>query len=139
MQPVANTPEILYRKVINEGVDDVWVQWAIDMLEAGYDTEHLRILAGETKPFNQWYLQPLTDKVFSELGMDITDVTGIKHTYFCLLIGEALHGTKSYNNVLCKLYNIYCQQDLEETLFDFYLLYFTMKDLQDEEVQYYWP
>ena len=103
MQPVANTPEILYFKVTNKHLDDVWVQWAIDMLEAGFDTEHLRILAGETKPFNYWYLQPLTDRVFSELGIDVSDVAGITHTYICFIIGEALSGKKAM-----RLFCTYC-------------------------------
>lgn len=50
-------------------MDDAWVQWAIDMLEAGYDMEHLRILAGATPPFNVWYTSALTDSVFNELGI----------------------------------------------------------------------
>ena len=40
---------------------------------AGFDTEHLTILAGESEPFNQFQMQELADKVLAELQLDYSD------------------------------------------------------------------
>ena len=45
MQPVKSTIEVLAFKVLNRNVTDVWVDWAIDMMTVGFDTEHLVMLA----------------------------------------------------------------------------------------------
>jgi len=135
MQPVANTPEILYYNATGYFADEAWVQWAIDMLEAGYDTEHLRILAGETPPYSHWHLQPLTAKVFKELGIDTSDIAGITHNYICYIISGALSGKKSYGSVLDILHELSYE---EEGLHDFYMLYYAMQDLKHDTVQWYW-
>ena len=63
-----STYEILAWRTLDRGIDDKWVDWAIEMLSSGFETEHLIILAGELKPYNQFYLKELTSKVFKELG-----------------------------------------------------------------------
>ena len=70
MIPVASTAEILAYKALNRDIGRSWVDWAIEMLFAGFETEHLIILAGETEPYNQFKLQELTNKVLSELQLD---------------------------------------------------------------------
>ena len=62
MQPVKSTSEILAFKVLNQNTSIVWVDWALDMMTVGFDTEHLAILAGENEPFNQFQMQDLTNK-----------------------------------------------------------------------------
>lgn len=135
MQPVANTPEIVYYKATNKYPGDALVQWAIDMLEAGYDTEHLRILAGETPPYDALYLQPLTDKVFNELGLDITHTADMANKYICWLIGEALSGNKTYTEVLRLLANLSYQTEDAEL---FSVLYNAL-DWRIEDVTWFFP
>ena len=59
MKPVKSTTEILALKALNRDIDKFWVNWAVDMLLAGFDTENLIILAGESEPFNQFQLELL--------------------------------------------------------------------------------
>lgn len=73
MKPVKTTAEILAFKALNRDIDKAWVDWAVDMLIAGYDSEHLTILAGESEPFNQFQIQELADKVLAELQLDYSN------------------------------------------------------------------
>ena len=73
MKPVKTTAEILAFKALNRDVDKTWVNWTVDLLIAGFNTEHLTILAGESEPFNQFQRQELADKVLAELQLDYSD------------------------------------------------------------------
>lgn len=119
-------------------MDDTWVQWAIDMLEAGYDTEHLRILAGETPPYNCWYTGPLTDNVFNELGINLADKQVITHNYICYVLLEAITGKKNAIKALEILQQLFID-DIAEDLYDFYRLYWAWQDLEYDVNQHYWP
>lgn len=39
MRPVKMTAEILAFKALNRDIDKTWVDWAVNMLMAGFDTE----------------------------------------------------------------------------------------------------
>jgi len=54
MKSVKSTTEILAFKALNRDINKTWVDWAVEMLMAGFDTENLTILAGEFEPFNQF-------------------------------------------------------------------------------------
>jgi hypothetical protein len=86
MKPVKSTAEILAFKALNRDVDKTWVDWAVDMLIAGFDTEHLTILAGESEPFNQFQMQELAEKVLVELQLDYSDKDQTIKNYACYLI-----------------------------------------------------
>jgi hypothetical protein len=75
-----STKEILAYRTPNRVVDERWVDWAVSMLEQGYDTPHLRVLAGESPPFNQFEMVALADRAFEELGLDWSDT---KNKGFC--------------------------------------------------------
>lgn len=47
------TAEILTFKALNRDIDKNWVEWEVDILMAGFDTEHLTILTVESEPFNR--------------------------------------------------------------------------------------
>lgn len=134
-----STYEILAWRTLDRGIDDKWVDWAIEMLSSGFETEHLIILAGELKPYNQFYLKELTSKVFKELGLDTSDDDVIMENYILYLVGEAQSGRRDAFSVLDILKNIYFQRDCQASLIDFSLLFWAWEDLQHAEVQFYWP
>ncbi len=70
MKPVESTYEIVAWKHLNNSVDEKWSNWAVEMLMGDYETEHLIELAKIEKPYNQFELQELTDKVFLELNLE---------------------------------------------------------------------
>jgi hypothetical protein len=70
MQPVVSTAEVLAYKVLNRLTESAWIDWAYDMLVAGFDTEHLVILAGMQQPLEYFEMRTLTDNVLGELSLD---------------------------------------------------------------------
>jgi len=138
MKPVKTTWEILAFKVLNRDIDNAWVIWAFEMLMAGYDTENLTILAGESEPFNQFQMQELADKVLVELQLDYSDKVQTIKNYACYLIDKSLDGELDNYKVLTILKDICIELDYEKYLYDFYSLYFAKDDLSNSENQWYW-
>lgn len=68
-------PESTYRilacQEFTEGVfdTDLIVDWAIEMLEHGYETDSLLILAGMPKPVNSFEVFPYLSSALKELGL----------------------------------------------------------------------
>jgi hypothetical protein len=138
MKPVKSTAEILAFKALNLEVDKTWVDWAVDMLMAGFNTEHLAILAGESEPFNQFQMQELVDKVLAELQLGFKDKAQTIKNYACYLIDKSLNGELDNFKVLDILKDICIELDYEKYLYEFYLLYFAKYDLSYSKNQYYW-
>lgn len=137
MKPIESTTEILALKALNRSVDEKWVDWAVDMLMAGFETEHLAILAGESKPFNQFQLRSLIDKVLDELHLDYSDRDLVIKNYTCYLIDRVLSKKLEIFNALNILKDICIELDNDESLFDFYLFYFAKEDLLYSDNQWY--
>ncbi|GHT57907.1 hypothetical protein AGMMS50239_01270 [Bacteroidia bacterium] len=138
MNPIKSTAEILALKVFNRDIDKIWIDWAVNMLVAGFDTENLRILAGESEPINQFYAQDLAEKVLSELNLDYSDQEKIIKEYVLFLIEKSLNGEIDNFKTLEILKDICIELDYLNCLYDFYLLYYAKEDLRYSEFQYYW-
>lgn len=137
MTPVKLTYEILANKVLNRSVDKIWVEWAYQMLLAGFDNENLIILAGETAPYNEFELRELTTKIFDELHLDYSDTEKVIKHYASYLIDKAIAGEMESIQVLNILKDICIELDLENYLYYFYSLYYAKNDLLDSEDQWY--
>ena len=139
MKPVKKTFEILAFKALNRDIDGrVLVDWAIDMLVAGYNTEYLTILAGETEPFNPFQMEKLTDNVLSELRLDYSDVEQTIKNYAYYLIDISINSELDSFKVLNILKDICLELEYEEFLMEFYMLYHAKDDLIYSENQHYW-
>ena len=138
MERAPSTIEILAFKALNRDIDAIWVEWAVDMLQSGHDTEHLRILAGEHAPFEQFYLQDLTGKVLAELSLDHSDVERTVKKYTLYLLDRSLQGDLDTFKVLTTLKDLYYELGHAEYLGSFYLLYFATYDLTNWGEQRYW-
>lgn len=130
--------KILKAKAFNENVDESWIDWAIEMVEIGYESENLYMLAGVTKPYNQFELQELTSKVFRELHLDYSDKRTVLKNYVYYLISSSIDHPETYFKTLRELKDICRDLDMEPEYMDFYLLYYAKDDLTVEEVQWYW-
>jgi hypothetical protein len=138
MEFIKSTSEILAFKVLNRNIDKKWIDWAVDMMMAGLDTEHLIMLAGENAPFNQFELQELVNKVFEELHIDYSNKDQIIKNYASYLIDKALNNEMDSFEVLRILKNICIELDYEQYLYDFFSLYYAKDDLIESENQWYW-
>ncbi|MBL7952126.1 MAG: hypothetical protein JNM62_10440 [Flavobacteriales bacterium] len=108
------------------------------MLSAGSDTEHLRILAGEHEPFDQFYLHGLVDKVLTELGLSYADKDQTIKNYAIYLIELVLSKELDTFEATTRLKNIYVENGYESYLHDFHLLYLAKYDLIHWGDQHYW-
>ena len=138
MPPVESTPEILLWKILNHSVDEHWVKWAVEMMIAGHETEHLVELAGICKPFNQFELKELTDRVFEELNFDLSNPDKIIQQYITFIALGVLNKGRPLLSSLRVLNRLYSELGSLEDLNDFYLLYYAKEDLTVQTQQWYW-
>ncbi len=135
--PVVSTYKILKQKALNADVDESWIDWAIEMMEAGYESNNLFELAGTTRPYNQFHLQELTTYVLNDLQLDYTDKGTVINEYIYFLITASLNKPENYFTVLKEIKDIYTQFDVSECQ-DFALLCWAKEDLLIETYQHYW-
>ena len=135
---VVSTYKILKAKAFNEDIDESWIDWAIEMMEAGYESENLYMLAGVIKPYNQFELQVLTNKVVQDLKLDYSDKEITLKNYVYYLITNSISHPETYIKTLRELKNICIDLNMDSGYMDFYLLYFAKDDLMLDDVQFYW-
>lgn len=138
LKPVESTYKIVTWKCLNRSVDEKWSDWAVEMMSKGFETEHLIELAGISKPYNQFELKELTDKVFEELNLDYKNQDKIIVDYASFLLKQGLKNKKRTLSILTELKNLCIELDYETKLYDFYSLFFAMDDLTYSENQCYW-
>ena len=138
MEYIKTTAEILAYKALNRNIDKTWVEWAVAMLMAGYETENLVILAGEMEPYNQFELHKLTSLVLKELDLDLSDRETILKKYTCYLIEKALNNETEHFDVLNTLKDLCIELKYESYLYDFFSLYYAKDDLLISKNQWYW-
>ena len=92
-KPVLWTFKILMEKTFNSDIDESWINWAMEMMEEGFENENLFILAGISKPYNQFELQELTTKVLKELNLDYSNQNLVIRNYVYYLISNSLSFT----------------------------------------------
>ena len=131
-------------KIVSYSVDpdfnsDECVDWAIEMLELGHETEHLLILAGLSKPTNYFETTDYLRRVLQELGLE--ERTGLEGmfnycTYYILKIAKGRNVRLNLNRIVS-----FCQTKCyEESIYDFYLLYWAWDDLDyGNHHPPYWP
>jgi len=91
MKPIKSTIEILAFKSLGRPIDKLWVDWAVEMLLAGFETENLITLAGEFPPYDQFELQILTEKILKELDIDYSDKEKLINDFVFYQIDKALN------------------------------------------------
>lgn len=137
MEPVAITSKVLTYKILNRLTDAVWIDWAYEMLLAGFETTNLLILAGMGQQREYFEMRTLTDKVFADLKLDYSDTDKVIEDYAIYLSKLTINGEMKPFKVLRELKDIYIEMDYYEPLQQFYFLYFAKEDLLQDEVQWY--
>jgi hypothetical protein len=137
-EPVLSTYKILKEKAFNSDITESWIDWAIEMMEAGYESINLYELAGTTRPYNQFELKELTSKVFKDLNLDYSDKRKALTNYVYFLLTSNIDNPEKYIKVLRELRDIYYELDMDPEYQDFALLYWAKGDLEETEVQWYW-
>lgn len=138
LEPVLSTYKILKEKACNANIDETWINWAIEMMQAGYEADSLYELAGTSAPFNQFELQSLTNQVLKDLELDYSDKNKALIDYVYFLLKENLNNKNNYYRVLREFRDIYYEFDMDSEYQVLALLYWAKEDLLYNEVQHYW-
>ena len=129
-----STTEILALKVLGETTDQMWVNWAVEMLMAGFDGEYVVALAGISPPYNGWEMDALVAKVLAEQGINVSEEEHIIKNYICYLVNKALAGEIPILETLCALKDFWYHGSVpEEEVAEFMELYWWMEETYDYE------
>lgn len=137
-EPVLSTYKILKEKACNADIDESWSDWAIEMMQTGYEAVTLYQLAGISKPYNQFVLQDLTNKVLKDLELDYSDKRNTIENYVYFLIKSNLDNSERYYEILKEFIDIYYELDMDNKFQNLALLFWAKDDLIYDEYQHYW-
>ncbi len=135
---ILSTYRILREKACNSDIDEKWAEWAIEMMQAGYEIESLYQLAGIYKPYNQFELQELTSKVLNDLNLDYSDKRKTLKNYIYYLVSANFDKPDNYFEILKEFRDIYYEVDMDCEFQNLTLLYWAKDDLIYEDNQHYW-
>jgi hypothetical protein len=132
-----STAEILARRALQKACGGECVDWAIAMLERGYDSRSLRILAGTDPPFNHFELAELRDKALDDIGASREPENALT-TFAAEILRSGLAGERRLWEAVVHVKDLCIEADYARELYPFYLLAFAAEDLEHEPVQWYW-
>lgn len=121
---------------IQFGFDEA-VDWACKMLEYGYDTPHLLMLAAITKPTGSFECEYYLEHALKELRLK--KVNNVVATIFAVWpeVNRIANGERVRHN-LTKIYQQHSIDQPNNYLSDFAHLYWAWDNLDDYGVQWYW-
>ena len=112
------------------------VDWAIDLIRQGKETDNVLMLASFSEPIDSWEIRPFVTAVLEDLGLEEFNYENavVARTHFHLI--EILNNNALRQN-LRALYQLCLDNDYESGLMNFYLLYHAWEELEDIGVNYY--
>jgi hypothetical protein len=118
----------------NESID-----WAIEMMELGYESPALYMLASFNKPVNHFEIISYIHKAVEELGLSTKNGDEAILSYASYYARQISRGEKVREN-LGELYRFCQERNYENTVYDFYLLYWAWDqlDYEDSGNNHYW-
>jgi hypothetical protein len=117
---------------------DESVDWAFEMVELGYNTPSLLMLAGLTKPTNYFHAIEYLKAALQELNLEVKFGKEAIISYGSFYITKIAAGNEVKRN-LEEVYILNQSLDHEKTLYDFSTLHWAWGDLDyRDDYQYYW-
>jgi len=138
MHKVKSTYKILLDNASQNQSLEFCKDWALEMMEAGFETEHLILLAGLSANVNRFQLDDIINKALKELSLDTLSDEEIVCGYIYYLIDQALNSKMSTKVVLSILRDLCTDRDFDKELFNFYSLAYAKQELEEVGEQYYW-
>jgi|GEM_PF-1038629 len=116
------------------------VEWAENMVIAGFDSEHLDILLGEIAPFNGFEMDDLLTRIQNDLGLPkITSHSEAVAIAATAYVKRFLQGVADSGTTMFTVAKLYTHDEQSEVVCDFYFLHLAAVDLAETDYQYYWP
>jgi len=135
---VKSTYKVLADKVKQQDNAEDWIDWALEMMEAGFESEHLFILAGISRKLNRFEFDGIVNRTLKELSLDKATNEEITKGNIYYLISEALDAKMTMKAVLDKLRKLCQERNYDEELLPFYSLAYAQEELEELGVQFYW-
>ncbi|TRZ43140.1 hypothetical protein [Robertkochia solimangrovi] len=112
------------------------VDWAIDLIRQGNETDNVLMLASFSKPIDRFEISPYVTNVLNDLGLEELDYKSavIAQTHYHL--NEILNEREIRKN-LKSLYQLCEENDFESGLMTFYMIYHGWDELEELGVNYY--
>lgn len=130
-----------YHKGIEHFNYDLTVDWAIDLIERGIETDNVLMLASFSKPVDSVEIRPYVSAVLADLDMGEREgdeaFLELIHYYLKHILND-----NSIRGYLTKLDDLYFEKDCFNNddkygLASFYLLYHGWEELEDVGTNYY--
>jgi hypothetical protein len=118
---------------------DESIDWAIEMIELGYESSTLYKLASVSKPANYFETIQYVKKAVPELGLTLKIGDDAILSFASFFVQQIAAGERIREN-LTELYEFCKKRDYEELVYDFYLLYWAWDRLDCDDSNYsgYW-
>lgn len=112
------------------------VDWAIDLIRQGKETDNVLMLASFSEPIDRFEIRPYVTNVLNDFGLEELDYKNavIAETHYHL--NEILNDRQIRKN-LQSLYQLCVDNDYESGLMNFYLIYHGWDELEEIGVNYY--
>jgi len=112
------------------------VDWAIDLIRQGKETDNVLMLAAFSEPIDRFEISPYVTNVLNDFGLEELDYKSavIAETHYHL--NEILNDRQIRKN-LQSLYQLCVDNDYESGLMNFYLIYHGWDELEEIGVNYY--
>jgi hypothetical protein len=112
------------------------VDWAIDLIRQGKETDNILMLASFSAPIDRLEIRPYVTYVVKDLGLEELDYQS------AVIVKAHFHLTEILNNKavrknLQSLYQLCLDKDYESRLMNFYLIYHAWYELEEIGVNYY--
>ena len=114
------------------------VDWALMMMEEGFDTPNLVLLAGATKPYNHFELTEWRDLAFQELKIAKPSPEEAVCFFAKELLKRAIAGSETeLVAAMGELESVYLSMEHEPSIQDFALLHYAIDDLKEDSFSYH--
>ncbi|MCF8298412.1 MAG: hypothetical protein K9J13_12770 [Saprospiraceae bacterium] len=116
---------------------DLAVDWAINLIEQGKETENILMLASFSKPIDRFEIKPYVSAVLNDFKLEELEgneaIIAITHYHLTEILSN-----NSIRKNLQSLFQLYIDNDHKPELMNFYLLYYAWNELEEYGVNYYY-
>ena len=112
------------------------IDWAIDLIRQGKETDNVLMLASFSKPIDRFEISPYVTNVLNDLGLEELDYKSAVIAEMHYHLNEILNDREIRKN-LQSLYQLCVDNDYESGLMNFYLIYHGWDELEEIGVNYY--
>ncbi len=114
-----------------------YVEWALEMIELGHESDSLFILAGLSQPVNYFEAVRYLRYAIEELGLQVKMGKAAIISCGYYYVKNLTYNEKLRSN-LKALADLFMDWDSDNVVYDFYLLYWAWDDLDYSDTQHYW-